>query len=181
VHRGSAGDRHRRRVGAHRVVCAVRLRLVDGVGTGVQRRRRYHDADLDQPGVLLADPDPAVLVPGSAPGLGPQRRVLGRVLLRDLGRSVHPLAVQPGRLEEGEGIAPARPQEKTPAGWMAGVFVWWRWAELNRRPRALRLRYYMLSAMFALVVPATHRAKRTGRHTRFISPMVDGSPPPAIP
>ena len=44
----------------------------------------------------------------------------------------------------------AKNQEKTPtvAGW---GFNWWRWAESNRRPKALHLRYYMLSSPLGLV------------------------------
>ena len=44
----------------------------------------------------------------------------------------------------------AKNQEKSPtvAGW---GFNWWRWAESNRRPKALHLRYYMLSSPLGLV------------------------------
>lgn len=31
-----------------------------------------------------------------------------------------------------------------------GTLYWWRWAELNRRPKALHARHYMLSSPFGL-------------------------------
>ena len=40
------------------------LRLGHGDGAGLQRGGGHHDADLDQPGLLLAVPDPAGLRPG---------------------------------------------------------------------------------------------------------------------
>ena len=42
-------------------------------------------------------------------------------------------------------------QEKTPTenGW--GFGYWWRWRELNPRPKALDARYYMLSSVLGLV------------------------------
>lgn len=33
-----------------------------------------------------------------------------------------------------------------------GTSNWWRWAELNRRPKALHPRYYMLSSPLGLVL-----------------------------
>ena len=55
----------------------------------------------------------------------------------------------------------AKNQEKTPtvAGW---GFNWWRWAESNRRPKALHLRYYMLSSPLGLV-PWQHGVRSAPR------------------
>ena len=37
------------------------------------------------------------------------------------------------------------------SGFLVLSLEWWRWGELNPRPRALHLRYYMLSSLFVLV------------------------------
>lgn len=46
------GDRDRFGMAAHPLVFILRLRLVDGRGAGLQRRRRHDDADLDQPSTV---------------------------------------------------------------------------------------------------------------------------------
>ena len=92
------------------VVLVLRLRLVDGVGAGIQRRGRHDHADVDQPRVLLADPDSAGLGACAAAGLGALGRVLGRVRLRDRGRRVHAVAVLAWTVEDHEGV------KRTPTG-----------------------------------------------------------------
>lgn len=59
VHIGLGHHRDRWRMAIDPGVLVLRVRLVDGLGASVQRCRRHHDPDLDQSGVLLADPDPA--------------------------------------------------------------------------------------------------------------------------
>ena len=58
---------------------------------------------------------------------------------------------------------------------------WWRWGELNPRPRALHLRYYMLSALLDLDC-RQHNVRGTPSVTpaRF-KRSVGGSPPRPVP
>src|SRR5690606_34623471 len=61
---------------------------------------------------------------------------------------------------EGDGTRRANPRNPAPRGNSRkekgpgdypGPLDWWRWAELNRRPKVLGLRHYMLSSPLVLV------------------------------
>ena len=106
--------RHRRRSAANPVDLVFRLRLVNGGGAGLQQRRRRRDSDEDQPDGLLADSDSAGLWAGAAAGPAGQRRRLGRVRVRDLGRPVHAVAVHAGAVEDGAGVSGRGPAERCP-------------------------------------------------------------------
>ncbi len=104
LHRRPRRHRRRRRVAADPVVLLFRVRLVDGLGAGVQRRRRHRHPDQDQPGVLLADPDPARLPPRGRARLAPNGCVLGRFPLGDRGGALHVVAVHAREVEDGQGL-----------------------------------------------------------------------------
>ena len=89
---------------AHTFVFLFCVRVVDGGGAGVQRLWRYPNAYVYQPGIFLVHPDPHLLVHGHKTELAAIRCVLGRVHLRNLGRVIHPLALQARRMETGEGV-----------------------------------------------------------------------------
>jgi hypothetical protein len=129
LQRGPEGDRHRRGMAAHPVVFVVRVRLVDGQRAGLQRRRRHHHADLDQRGVLLADPDSAGLVPGPAPGPGEHRACSGRCSSRRRRWACSPCGCSLA------GAGKPRRSNDTPASF--SVVRWWS----RNRPTAPIRRY----------------------------------------
>ncbi len=49
-----------------------------------------------------------------------------------------------------------------------GISIWWRWAELNRRPKALHPRHYMLSSPLYLA-PEQHGAQSASRNQPALS------------
>ena len=100
-------DRNRRRMAADSVVLVVRLWVVDGFGAGIQRRRRHRHADMDQRRILLADPDPAVVVARDRPRLAALGRVLGCVHLGNVRRSLHAVALHSREMEDGDGVSGA--------------------------------------------------------------------------
>lgn len=64
---------------------------------------------------------------------------------------------RPNRLDiDGQKISPAR---NPSPGW---AFCWWRWAESNRRPKALHPRHYMLSSPLSLA-PGQHGVRSAPR------------------
>ncbi len=59
----------------------------------------------------------------------------------------------------------------------AGLYRWWRWAELNRRPKALHPRHYMLSSPLYLA-PEQHGAQSASRNQPALSSLgLTGSHP----
>ena len=82
------------------VLFLSRLRLVDGIGTGVQRSRGYHDADDHQPCILLAHPDTIVMVACHSPWLAAIWCVLGCVYFGNLSGLVHLVAIHTRELED---------------------------------------------------------------------------------
>ena len=67
---------------------------------------------------------------------------------------------------------------KNPNRERLGFQYWWRWAELNRRPKVLQIQHYMLSSLFVLVsrqhnvrgtpsdIPAKFSLRLAGRHRK---------------
>ena len=105
VRAADRGDLHRRsgdRAARHRLPAdrqrGVRvLRLRTGADAVVQRRRRHVDADVDQPGVLLAAADPAGVAARDPARDGPARG-----LHRDHRRVLDARGRQRGHLPEGQ-------------------------------------------------------------------------------
>lgn len=59
----------------------------------------------------------------------------------------------------------------------AGLYRWWRWAELNRRPKALHPRHYMLSSPLYLA-PEQHGAQSASQNQPALSSLgLTGSHP----
>ena len=97
----------------------------------------------------------------------------------------------PERAERLTGVVRRLPQEpprtrgnrrdrarKNPNRERLGFHYWWRWAELNRRPKVLQIQHYMLSSLFVLVsrqhnvrgtpsdIPAKFSLRLAGRHRK---------------
>ena len=94
-----------RAVPAHNQLRLRRLRVGHGHGAGVQRRGRHHDADLDQPVLLLALPDPARVRAGAVAGVRRAGRVLGRPHRGSDGRRVGRVLLPARHLEDADGLA----------------------------------------------------------------------------
>src|SRR5690606_21530326 len=103
--RGSGAGR--RGVAAHSGVLVFRVWVVDGVGASLQRGGRHAYADVDQRGVLLADPDSVVVVAGDSPWVAGIRGVLGGVRIRDRRGAFYAVAVLARQLEENPGLTPS--------------------------------------------------------------------------
>lgn len=85
---------------ANFIVFLLCLRLVDGLGTGVQRRGRYDYADKNKPRFLLADPDPVVVLSCTLSRLAAFGSVLGSIHIGNVGRVVYIVAVYERQVED---------------------------------------------------------------------------------
>src|SRR5690554_3527917 len=71
-------------------------------------------------------------------------------------------------------------KKKNPNRRRLGFLVWWRWAESNRRPKALHPRYYMLSPPLDLA-PRQHDVRSAPGNQPVSSTAEDRQPPRLVP
>lgn len=82
----------------------LRLWMVDGIGAGLQWRRRYQDTDVHQSCLFLVDPDTPLLLSCAHNGLATIGSLLGSLYIGDVCGLVYALVVFEREVENCESL-----------------------------------------------------------------------------
>src|SRR5688572_17975428 len=90
------------------VIFVYRVWVVDGILSGVQRSRRYENADKDQLGFFLAHSNTVVLFLSDQAGMAAFRCILGSIYFRNVRGIIYAVVILKRRMEDCKGLKPLR-------------------------------------------------------------------------